>query len=165
MSAIDHVLFVFRMNVKRFKILTEDITEAEFFLQPAGLNHPAWILGHVAAAREWVRDLLKLPERANWDGPRWLERFNRGSSISADPKAYPSKAEILAALDETHRELEAVLTTLTEADLAREMPDPKLRERFPRVGDLLVGLATMHEAFHMGQLSAWRRAMGRKPLF
>jgi hypothetical protein len=35
-----------------------------------------------------------------------------------------------------------------------------MRKFAPRVGDAAVGIATTHEAIHLGQLSAWRLAMG-----
>lgn len=165
MAVIEHVLAVYRFNLVRWKLLTADITEEEMTAMPHGLNHPAWILGHVTCAREWVKDLLKLPPRGGWDGIAWLEKFNRGTSISPERAKYPPKADLLAALEAMHREVEAVLATITDAELQKEMPDPRIRQMFPKVGDIVVGVTTTHESFHMGQLSAWRRAMGRKPLF
>jgi hypothetical protein len=166
MSVMDHVAAIYRFNWARIKLLTEDVEDGELTVQPAaGMNHPAWILGHLTITREWVKDLLKLPARAGWDGAGWMAKFNRGSAITGARGDYPAKAELLGALEETHREIEAAARGLTEADLAREMPVERLRSVFSCVGDMVVGLMTTHEAFHMGQLSAWRRARGRKALF
>jgi hypothetical protein len=165
MSILNHVLAVYRFNLVRWKLLTDDIKDDEFTLQPAGLNHPAWIIGHVTSAREWVKDFLHLADRPGWNGPAWLEKFNRGTNISPERSKYPTKAELLAALEAMHQEVETAVLKLSEADFTRDTPDPRIRQMFPKVGDILVGLMTTHEAFHMGQLSAWRRATGRKPLF
>jgi hypothetical protein len=43
--------------------------------------------------------------------------------------------------------------------LARPAPE-RMRSRFPTVANVLLGLMTSHFASHLGQLSAWRRAVG-----
>jgi hypothetical protein len=166
MSAMEHVVAVYRFNLIRIRLLTADLNDAQFTVQPLpGMNHPAWILGHLTIAREWAQDLLKLPPREGWDGPSWMAKFDRGSQIVPQRDHYPSKDTLLAALEQTHREIEKAVLAMTDADLAREMPVERIRSLFPRVGDMIVGLMTTHESFHMGQLSAWRRACGMKPLF
>jgi hypothetical protein len=165
-AEMKYVVSVYRFNFARIKLLTADLDDAQFTVQPLpGMNHPAWILGHLTIGREWVKDLLKLPPRAGWDGPAWMAKFDRGSQIVLQRDRYPSKEALLAALAETHREIETAVLPMTDADLAREMPVERIRSLFPRVGDMIVGLMTAHESFHMGQLSAWRRARGMMPLF
>ncbi len=63
------------------------------------------------------------------------------------------------------RLVEVAFSKLTEADLAKETPNERMRALFPKTGDVIVGLMTAHSGFHAGQLSAWRRAMGLKPVF
>jgi hypothetical protein len=166
MAMSAHLVAVYRVNLTRIKLLTNDLEDGQFTMQPlAGMNHPAWILGHLTIAREWAKDLLKLPEREGWDAAEWMAKFNRGSQITGVRGDYPSKAVLLGALEQTHVEIEAAVMKMTEADFARQMPEGRLRSIFACVGDMVVGLMTQHEGFHLGQLSAWRRAMGFKPLF
>ena len=40
------------------------------------------------------------------------------------------------------------------------MPNQEFRQIMPTIGDGLGYLLVAHEANHLGQLSAWRRAMG-----
>ena len=46
------------------------------------------------------------------------------------------------------------------AVFAKEYPDEKTRKYFPTVGDFVDYLLSAHEANHIGQIAAWRRAMG-----
>ena len=165
MAAMDFAVAVYRLNLARIKMLTNDLTDEQFTLQPSGVNHPAWILGHLCCARIWLTDALKLPDVKGWDGAAWLEKFNRGSKIVPERGSYPTKAELLATLEQVHQEVETAVLAMSDADLAQPLKDERIRAIFPNVGSMLTGLMTMHEGFHMGQLSAWRRAMGMKPLF
>jgi uncharacterized damage-inducible protein DinB len=38
-----------------------------------------------------------------------------------------------------------------------------MRKYFPTVGDQMVFMMTAHEMDHLGQMAAWRRAMGLPP--
>jgi hypothetical protein len=165
MAAMDFAVAVYRFNLVRIRLLTHDLADAQLALQPQGVNHPAWILGHLSCTREWLKDALKLPERKGWNVAEWMAKFNRGSQIVPERSQYPTKAVLLEALETTHREIEAGALAMSAADLARELTDERIRTMFPNVGTMVTGLMTTHEAFHMGQLSAWRRAMGMKLLF
>ena len=44
--------------------------------------------------------------------------------------------------------------------LAQENPIEGFRSRAPTIGDAANFLMNSHAMFHLGQLSAWRRAMG-----
>ena len=111
--------------------------------------------------RAWFKAELKLDVEVP---AAWMEKFNRGSTPVADRTAYPSKAELIAALEQTHAVIAAGLLNMTETEMQQPASE-RIRHRFPLVGDAMVGLVTTHEALHVGQLSAWRRAMGMKPLF
>ena len=49
------------------------------------------------------------------------------------------------------------------ATLATPHPHEGARKYFPTIGDHVVFLMTSHEMDHLGQLAAWRRAMGLGP--
>ena len=71
---------------------------------------------------------------------------------------------MLKTLEDAHARLADAVTKAAPETLAQPAPE-RIRERFPTVGALLVGLMTSHHASHNGQLSAWRRAMGLPPVF
>ena len=57
-------------------------------------------------------------------------------------------------------------TAVADADpsvFAREMPNERVRAYMPTIGDFAVIMMTTHEAGHLGQVTAWRRAMGLPP--
>ncbi|MEO0529489.1 MAG: DinB family protein [Planctomycetota bacterium] len=140
--------------------LLQDIAPEEF-ADPtdAGLNPPAWIVGHLAYAFDRHGTLVGLdPELAEWK-----DLFAKGSTLS-DPTKYPPKDELVAAL---HKAIDRLADGVNAAsDDTLTGPNEYLRsERLPTLGDFLTYSMTGHFASHLGQLSAWRRAKGRPPLF
>jgi hypothetical protein len=95
------------------------------------------------------------------------ELFGIGSKPQTDRSLYPSKAALLETLVATHAALSAALPHVPGEILAgpNPVPIPALQQALPTVGHILVHLLTTHEAGHLGQLSYWRRAMGKEPLF
>ncbi len=143
--------------------LVADIEQAEMVEQPQpGMNHPAWILAHLTVSAGHVVSLLggspPVPEG-------WNERFGHGSKLSADPADFPDKQTLLEAYQASHQAMVESLGSATDEALAAPVPIEELREMMPTVGDAVFFMATAHEASHLGQLSAWRRAKGRAPLF
>ena len=94
----------------------------------------------------------------------WGENFGPGTTPLeyADGFEPPTKAELLAAIREGHARVEAALDDADLDALALDDPNPIefLREPFPTKRDFLAHLLTTHDAIHLGQLSAWRRAAG-----
>lgn len=62
---------------------------------------------------------------------------------------------LLAELTEAESAIRATLPRLTEADLAREFPEP-IRDHFLETADFLLHLEA-HLAYHLGQMSYHRR--------
>ena len=163
MAMLDHAFAVYRGNLAIAQMLVADVTDAQMVQPPLPrMNHAAWILGHLTMPRLWLKEELQLAANVP---AHWPELFMPGSTPVADAAKYPSKAELLAAPQETHVLLEAGLRKLPEAVWSQPQENERLRRLFPLKGDSLLGLITTHESFHIGQLSAWRRAMGMKPAF
>jgi hypothetical protein len=128
---------------------------------PGHENHPAFVLGHLVTAAAIVAEDLGLDR----DLPAgWSELFERRGPgdprlPADDPAAYPSREELLGELARQHARVAEALEALPAARL-----EEPLTWRFdgwmPRLGDALTFLVTTHEAGHLGQLAAWRRAMG-----
>lgn len=155
-----------QINVLRFLQsvgdgLVADIADDDFCRQPvAGMNHPAWILGHLAYA---------LDRHATFVGAQqhyadWQDLFGKGSTPTDDASKYPAKEELIAAWHGAIDRVIAGVQAATPEELAK--PNEYVRpEALPTLGDFLTFSMTGHTATHLGQLSAWRRADGRAPLF
>jgi len=141
--------------------LVADIAPEDFCRQPEpGMNHPAWIIGHLAfAADGHSRYVGGEPQLGDWQ-----DRFGFGSKLTTDPGDYPDKEALLAAWTQANERYAAAASTADPAALAEPTKGP-LGQAFPSVGDFICFSMTGHTALHLGQLSAWRRADGRPPLF
>lgn len=139
--------------------LDDGVQSAGWFAQPVAgrtINHPAWIVCHLTLYRRVILDLLRgTPFDDPIDAP-----FGRGSKVSADPAAHPSPADMRGQAERLHVEVLAALDAVPAERFEAPNPLPRWRELHPRVGEQLVTLIVKHESFHLGQLSAWRRAMG-----
>jgi len=139
-----------------------DLSDEDIVLQPPGVpNHAAWTLGHVIYSCQGMAGELGVEP---WLPKEWESRFGYGSSPAAVVSQRPSKAALLAALEEASHRLRTALCGMDEAALAEPLPDERLREILPTKGHALLQVVAAHTAFHAGQLAAWRRAIGRQPV-
>ena len=158
---IQHLLFAYEMNLRRAVQIVDDLTDEQMAAQPSGVvNHPAWTLGHLAATSNSLAGMLGLPSTFP---EAWRDSFRMGGIPSGDAADYPAKAELVAQLRVQHERVAQAAAAADAEQLGQPTPNPRLRERFPTVGDFTAALMTNHEANHIGQLSAWRRAMGLAP--
>ncbi len=141
--------------------LVADIAPADFCRQPVpGINHPAWIVGHLAfAADGHSRYAGGEPQLGDWQA-----KFGYGSPLTDRPADYPAKDELIQAWHDANDRLIAAVQAASADALAQPTQGP-LGEALPTVGEFLVFSMTGHTSLHLGQLSAWRRADGRDPLF
>jgi hypothetical protein len=143
--------------------LVADLNDDQMCAQPVAgrvMNHAAFTLGHLAWASDAaIRYLGSEPQLSDWK-----DLVGMGSQPQADRSKYPLKDALLKALDGAHSRLVAALPKATAEIMAQPAPE-RMRGRFPTVGHLLLGLMTAHEATHLGQLSAWRRALGLPSVF
>ncbi|MCY4026136.1 MAG: DinB family protein [Acidobacteria bacterium] len=155
---LEHALFTYRFNLGHIESLVKDLTDDQMVSQPNGvINHPAWTLRHLASSSNFLAKTLGLESTtpAEWDAPS-------PDGPSGDAAQYPSKAELLAALKAQHERVAEAVAAADPEFLAKDS-DEQMRSYFPKVGDLVDYMLTAHEGTHIGQISAWRRAMGLKP--
>ncbi len=121
-----------------------------------------WILGHLAICPE----LGELYCGVDWRHPLWKERFGPGSSDDVPDAASFSKDELVDAILQGYPRMHQ---TVSSADPSTfEKPHGlALLDGTPikTSGDLVAHLLTSHFAFHLAQLSGWRRSAGHGPLF
>ena len=159
----ENILHAYAFNLGYARKLVGDVPDERMAEQPAGIpNHAAWIIGHLANTCDFAGQQLGLdPISPN----QWAERFGNGSVPVADRSKYPAKAALLKALEDGHARVAEALGKADPKALEAENPVEGLRPAAPTVRDLLTFILTTHEAIHLGQLSAWRRAAGFGSVF
>jgi hypothetical protein len=149
------------MNLAFAKRLVADLSADQMCAQPHGVvNHPTWSLGHLVVTGDRLGTLLGLDAHLP-EG--WAETFKTGGTPAADGAAFPARDELLSAFDAQHARNAKALAGADAATLAQPHPNEKARAHFPTIGDLAIFLMTAHEMDHLGQIAAWRRAMGLGP--
>ena len=164
------ILITWRRNAAYAGRLVGDLSASQFVAQPVPngvlINHPAWVLCHLSV---YAPICAALAHGTPFEDP--LEhRYGQTSKVSGDPREYPGAPEIVREFERAHAEAERAVVEAGTASgagtdhaasvFARTNPLPRWRDAQPTVGDMLVTLMVKHESFHLGQLSAWRRAMG-----
>ena len=140
------------------RLLVEDIPDDKITTIPyPGMNHPAWILGHLAV----VSDLgLRLLGQAAMCPKDWSRLFGTGSVPTTHLADYPTREDLLQAVDKGYTALAEAAQSADPARIDAPHPVAFFRDSLPTIGDLLGHLLTVHLASHLGQLSAWRRTQG-----
>lgn len=159
---IQEIIHQYDFNLRFAKILVEDLSEEQMTLCPyPGLeNHPAFTLGHLitgsALTNEDLGGKYEIP-----DG--WSELFLRRGP--GDPRLpdleksiYPLKEELITELENQHERLKDKIRLIDPFKL-NEPISWRFSYYMPTLKDLLIFMCINHEAMHLGQLSAWRRAM------
>jgi hypothetical protein len=161
-------MFESECNINRFllgyaRTMLAEIADERLIEQPlAGVNHPAWILGHLAYSGDGAVGVLGGQKALAAD---WIKRFGPGSKLSATRTDYPSKEELLQVLDERFDKARQLAAGAQPEKMASPNPNPRLKAGLPTVQDAVSFLLTGHLALHLGQLSAWRRMIGLSPMF
>ena len=138
--------------------LLADVSDDRMASQPIeGMNHPAWIIGHVVYSFQMIGIEMGL---APWLPEGWADRFRTDSTPVSDRSAYPAKCELLGAFDDAAGRIRRRLAAMDDRDLAGPIPDVRYRQTFPTLGHAVLHILTVHTCVHLGQLSAWRRATG-----
>ncbi len=153
------ILITWRRNGAYAARLVGDLSLAQYLAQPiAGrmLNHPAWVLSHLNIYTRICIAMLRAEPFADPIDAKYGQK----SEVSDDPTDYIPGPDLLAAYTALHAEAEHALAAATEHILAAANPLERWRAVHPTVGDMLVTLMVKHESAHLGQLSAWRRALG-----
>jgi hypothetical protein len=149
--------------LKYCQLLAADIAEERMTEQPLpGVNHPAWILGHLAYSADAAVGLLGGTKTMPAD---WLDLFKPGSVLRTARGDYPAKADLLKAVEHYFASAREFATFAPAELLDKENPNQRMKELLPTIKGAASFLLTGHFAIHLGQLSAWRRMIGLPPMF
>jgi hypothetical protein len=159
----DHEIRISRQMTNVLKALVKDLDDAQFTRPVAGaVNPPAYILSHLAVTADF--GLVKLGQPMLCP-PAWHKAF--GPGCKPDPAcAYPSKAELIAAIDRGYDSLRSAAAATTPEVIMQPHGVPFFSGTpIESVGDVVALLLTSHLGLHIGQLSLMRRQHGFAPLF
>lgn len=118
------------------------------------VNSMLWIAAHVVSVRaSFLRALGGSP------GVPWAAQFSRGSDPAAVTE-WPSPADVREHWTAVHADFMARMESLTAEAVAASTKVPGLE---PTMLGML-GLAALHDSYHVGQLALCRRTLGLERL-
>ena len=159
----DTELAVNNLLVRYAGRLTADISDERMAEQPVpGVNHPAWILGHLTVTAEHGLSILGAIEQTT---AGWGELFGPGSKPTTTRQDYPGKDDLLKIFQSRYEQLRQAAASASPEQLDQPSTNPLIREMLPTIQEALAFLMTGHLGVHAGQLSAWRRMIGLPPMF
>ncbi|UCF06552.1 MAG: DinB family protein [bacterium] len=153
---ITELIHTFESTVKYVEQSVADLSEQQMVEQPSGVpNHGTWTLGHIIHSCQGVAAELGAE---NWLPDDWESVFGYGSTPSSDLSSYPEKSEMLTLLTDAANRLRRIILASNDSVLSKSLPDDTL----PTMGHLLMQVVVAHTAYHAGQLTVWRRAIGKQ---
>ncbi|HAW51598.1 MAG TPA: hypothetical protein DCX54_04610 [Flavobacteriales bacterium] len=159
----ENIIRQYDFNLEYAKTLVKDLSDDQMTTIPAnGLdNHPAWTIGHlVSGSADLATDLgaeFEMPDD-------WAELFMRKGpgdprKPNPDKRKYPSKHLLITELENQHNKVKQLLIGLDKSAFNNPLPW-RFGNFMPTLGDVVLFMCINHESMHLGQLAAWRRAMG-----
>ncbi|MBI5866732.1 MAG: DinB family protein [candidate division Zixibacteria bacterium] len=141
---------IFRSTHGLFHRALDGITKEQALERSNGANPILWIAGHIVTVRSSFMRVIGGSVVVPWAG-----HFRRGDEVKNQDQ-WPSLAEVRAKWDEVHGAFMIQLETVTSAQLSALTEAPGLDKTV--LGTL--GLAALHDSYHVGQLAAARRRYG-----
>jgi len=143
--------------------IAKEFSDGDMMYQPKeGLNHPLWILGHIALSQDsLIRAMCCGKEKKR---PDWAALFGMKTKPSADRGAYPSREAILNEMAAIQRESVEALRAMPDEELFAPLPKGVSGPPFLKMRADAAMLAISHEGMHQGQLLYLRRMLGKPPM-
>ncbi len=151
----------FTVNHNYITALITDLDEDQMVAQPVKglstpMNHAAWVSSHLKTYRPII---AALAQGKTFDDP--IDHpFGMKSAPQTDRSIYASKADLIAELTAGKDAIISAVTAAPDSIWAQPVTLERWRPRWTNTGMAVSFLMLNHENMHIGQLSAWRRAMG-----
>lgn len=157
-AAMKPVLHSFAYSLDYLREQVADVPAADMAALPAGVaNHPAWVIGHLTVTLQMLGEVIGFPP---WLPAHWAGRYGTGSVPVADVAQYEAKADALAMLRDAQSRIARAVELLDDPRMAEPFPDASYLDVFPTIRHFLTQVLVGHTAFHVGQISVWRKTMG-----
>lgn len=149
--------------IEGFRATVRDIPAERLYERAPGNGHPpVWVPGHLAICSELGQKLCG----GAWAHQEWLRTFGPGSSDEIEDTGQFTKPQLTQIITEGYPVFAELTCKADESALAGPHGISLLEGlRVQTVGDVVAHLLTSHFAFHLAQLSGWRRAAGHAHLF
>ncbi len=144
------------------KQILADIEDGSMCQQPMGLNHPAWLMLHLSTAADYASVLLG---GTGVCPPDWNALADTKKPLTQNRSDYPSKEVLLSNFESAFLHAAELYEKKSEDELRQPQKLGFYEAELPTVADMAGFLLVAHTNLHLGQLSAWRRATGKAPLF
>jgi hypothetical protein len=142
--------------------LCEDIPADRFGRMPhPSMNSALFNMAHLAIYTERCLQMIGRQDLARPVDPVWEQCFRNGAPCVEQDGRYPSKDAILKHFTERYGVVAGALEAAD--DTVFTQPNPmggRMSEMLPTIGAAVMFLCGSHLQMHLGQVSAWRRAMG-----
>ncbi len=128
-------------------------------------NHPAFVFGHLSLYACRVVDGVGGDGSPFHPSETFLKAFSPDATCVDDPDGtiYPAMDEITSKFFDSYKAAIEALEGAPDDVFRGENPNEKMRSKFPSNGAMIGFYVGGHVMLHVGQLSAWRRAMGLGP--
>ena len=126
-----------------------------------GMNHPAFIYGHLAIYPNRVLGAFLDREDLVVECPFDAAPLGQGEDGGGDQALYPAKDLVLPFMKERYETIIGILPEVPSSVFSAPNPmEGKFAEMLPTRGDAVSFMMNNHIMMHAGQVSFWRRAMG-----
>ncbi|TWU33769.1 DinB family protein [Novipirellula artificiosorum] len=151
--------------------LLKDVTVEQFarFAKIDGTtiesNHAAFNYGHLSLYACRVIEAVGGDATPYQPSAAFEKVFSKDAKCvdDADGTIYPAMDEVVAALVKNYTAAIESLEAADDSVFMKPNPNEAMRGQFPTTGAMLGFYVGGHFMMHMGQTSAWRRAMGLGP--
>lgn len=125
-------------------------------------NHPAFVLGHLSIYPSRIVADLGGDASSIAPSEKYEALFSPSATCLDDPgaKLYPAMDDIKEKFFAAHQAAIEALLAAEDGKFAAENPNEQMRAKFGTKGSMHAFYLGGHVMIHMGQISAWRRAMG-----
>lgn len=157
-----------RLGLGYAERLLQGVTPGQFarFADPGGVpihsNHPAFLYGHLSLYASRIVEQLGGDATDLIPSARFQELFSKDAQCLDDPDGsiYPAMDEIVDAFKRGYSAAIAALEGAPDEVFHEPNPNEAMRGRFPTLGAMHAFYVGGHLMLHLGQMSAWRRAVG-----
>ena len=141
--------------------LVVDIPDALWAKQTeARVRDPEWVVGHLLLGDTYLLHLLAV-EPLPPDFGDLLQAYGPAAAPESDPPHF-ERTRVTARLERTGALRSEAVRSIGASGLAQATPDSALASTQPTLGHHLSALV-LHEGYHAGQLSVWRKFFGLPP--
>jgi len=125
-------------------------------------NHPAFVYGHLSLYTSRLIDMAGGDGSQHAAPAEWNALFSKNATCQDDPSGtiYPAMNLLTETCLNGYQAAAKTIATADNDRLSQPTPNEQMRSTFPTLAIACNFILNSHVMFHLGQVSAWRRAEG-----